>query len=640
MCGITGAVWTDPDVAIDESTLLRMTNALHHRGPDDVGRMTCAQHHQPPFDSTPGVALGFRRLSIIDLEGGRQPISNEDGSVWAVFNGEIYNYKTIRRRLEGAGHTFKTECDSETIVHLYEDEGPSCFSALNGMFAIAIWDIKHRRLVLGRDRLGQKPLVYRLESNRLLFASELKSLLEAPNVPRDVDASAIDEFLTFQYVPHPNSIYRGINKLAPGRYAVYQGGKLDIKSYWTPNYRKEIAISQDEAAERLRELMRSAVEMRMQADVPLGAFLSGGVDSSLIVALMQEISTETVKTFSIGFAQPEYDESKYAQQVADALGTDHHAYQVTPNAIEVLPNLIEHYDEPFADSSAIPTWFVSQWARRQVTVSLSGDGGDELFVGYPRYRAVDLDRWCRRVPPFTWLMSSRLWDAIPASTRKRSLVRKLQRFSQGMRMSPSRRYLDWISIFNESRRAAVYSDEFVEQLPNSDPLDFLNQARAQTQGRDDLTRASLTDLHTYLPCDLMTKVDIASMANSLEVRQPFLDYRLVEFAASLPVSLKYRRGRGKRLLQDAFGDLLPNEIWNRPKMGFGVPIDHWFRNELKDMVRDILLDDTARQRGWFQMREIERLIDDHQSGRFDHAYRLWALLVLELWMRRWVTSPI
>jgi len=634
MCGITGAIWTDPKLPIDAPTLQSMTDVITHRGPDDHGQYVSEFRLRPPYEAMPGVALGFRRLSIIDLEGGHQPMSNEDGTVWVVFNGEIYNYTTIRRRLEGAGHTFRTHSDTETIVHLYEDEGLDCFRHLNGMFAIAIWDSQQRRLVLGRDRLGQKPLVYRHQPGRLLFASELKSLLQVGDSSRDIDPGAIDEYLTYQYVPHPRTIFRGIHKLPPGHLAVYHEDELEVRDYWEPDFRTEISLDRRAAAEQLRELLTSSVVMRMRSDVPLGAFLSGGVDSSLIVALMQQHSAQPVQTFTIGFPVAEYDETSYARLVAKHVGTDHHELEVTPDAVDILPKLVWQYDEPFADSSAIPTWYVSQLARQHVTVALSGDGGDELFAGYPRYKAAWLAGRFDQLGPLRSLLAARIWQRLPGS-REKSFTRRVKRFSEFLMRSPQRRYVEWIGIFNEARRATLYRDDFVEQLPDVDPIHFLQQAWRRVAPRDVVTEASLADLTTYLPGDLMTKVDIASMAHSLEVRQPFLDYRLAEFAASLPVSLKFRRGSGKLLLRRAFGKLLPRDIWTRRKMGFGVPLGHWFRHELRDLTHDVLLDDNAQTHNFFRRDMIEQLISEHETKHFDHAYRLWALLVLELWMREW-----
>ena len=634
MCGITGAIWTDPKQGIDAATLQKMTDVIRHRGPDEEGQYYSDFQVRPPYESLPGIALGFRRLSIIDLASGQQPMANEDESVWVVFNGEIYNYPTIRRRLEGAGHTFRTQSDTETIVHLYEDEGLDFVQHLNGMFAIAIWDSRRRRLVLARDRIGQKPLVYHAQPDRLLFASELKSLLQVGGVRREVDPGAIDEYLTYQYIPHPKTIFRGINKLPPGHLAVFQDGKLDVRPYWQPNLNAETSIGPSDAAEQLTELLSSAVEMRMRSDVPLGAFLSGGIDSSLIVALMQQRSGQAIKTFTIGFPVAEYDETGYAKQVSEHLGTDHEELQVDPSGIDILPKLVWQYDEPFADSSAIPTWYLSEMTRRQVTVALSGDGSDELFAGYPRYRAVWLASLLDASGPIRSFLGAPVWQRLPGS-RQKSFLRRFKRFSEFLRKTPQRRYLEWIAIFNESRRAMLYRDEFVERLPNTDPFSFLGNAWSRAGGRDVISGASLADVTTYLPCDLMTKVDIASMAHSLEVRQPFLDYRVVEFAASLPAALKFRRGAGKRLLRATFGHLLPADIWRRKKMGFGVPLDHWFRDELRELTHDVLLDDNARCNSYFRSEAIAELVQQHESRQFDHAYRLWSLLVLELWMREW-----
>jgi asparagine synthase (glutamine-hydrolysing) len=635
MCGITGAIWSDQSKAIPPDVLKRMTDVLSHRGPDDSGSYESQWRMQQPQGVMPGVGLGFRRLAIIDLAAGRQPLSNEDGTIWLVFNGEIYNYRDLRRRLEGAGHTFRTESDSETIVHLYEDEGVDCFRHLNGMFAIAIWDSVRRRLVLARDRLGQKPLVYHHEPGRVAFASELKSLREIPGISATIDPNAVDEYLTYQYVPHPNTIYREFRKLPPGHFAIFEDEKLTVKPYWEPNWNVETTLSHADAIERTRDLLTDAVRLRLRSDVPLGAFLSGGIDSSLLVALMAQELGQPVKTFSIGFSVAEYDETKFARQVAEHLGTEHHEFQVTPDAVEILPKLAWHYDEPFADSSAVPTWYVAQHTREHVTVAISGDGGDELFAGYPRYKATALAERCSR-----WgmqrMMASPLWQKLPSSGKRRGPIRRLKRFAAAMGLEPIRRYLDWVNIFDEQSRAELYSADFVNELDGSDPFRFLAALAAKSDQRDMVTTVSMADLQSYLPCDLLTKVDIATMAHSLECRQPFLDHRLVEWAATIPIKWKMRYGAGKKILRDTFGHLLPNDIWTRRKMGFGVPIDHWLRNELYEMTHDTLLSESAKQLNFFQPEMIERMLSEHRSGSRDHSYRLWALLMFELWRQRWM----
>ncbi len=641
MCGITGAVWTDSGEPLERETLQRMTDVLAHRGPDDEGVYSSHLAAHTYAGALAGVALGFRRLSIIDVATGAQPLSNEDGSVWIVFNGEIYNYLALRKRLQGSGHQFRTSGDTETLVHLYEDEGIDFLKHLEGMFALAIWDANHRQLILARDRLGKKPLVYRQEPERLLFASELKSVLQVPGVPREIDPGAVDEYLTYQYIPHPNTIFRGIRKLPPGHYAIYRDRQLRVASYWNPDFAQEIERPAAEYKAELRSKLTSAVEKRLQSDVPLGAFLSGGVDSSIVVGLMTRLMKEPVRTFSIGFPVAEFDETSYAREVSQRLGTLHEEFRVEPDAVEILPKLVWYYDEPFADSSAIPTYYVSKMTRQRVTVALTGDGGDELFAGYPRYRAVEIGSRFDRLPRgLMKLLAGEFWQRLPSGQRQKSYVRKFKRLVGALGRPPERRYLDWISIFNELRRAELYDEQFIASLPDSDPFDFLARAFARSRGRDPITATSLADLVTYLPCDLMTKVDIASMANSLECRQPFLDHHVVELAAAMPRKLKYRRGRGKRILTEVFSDLLPLSVRRRPKMGFGVPLGHWFRNELRQFARDALLDSRAMNRGYFRPEVVRNMVEDHQAGRYDHSYRLWALLVFELWQREWVDQPV
>jgi asparagine synthase (glutamine-hydrolysing) len=639
MCGITGAVWIDPAAALDAATLERMTDLVAHRGPDDRGCYRSDYRLQTGAAPQPGVALGHRRLSIIDIEGSRQPLSNEDGTIWVVFNGEIYNFRDLRRRLEGSGHRFRTQGDVETIVHLYEDEGPDFAKHLWGMFAVAIWDAPRRQLVLARDRLGKKPLVYRAETNRLLFASELKCLLATPGVPREIDPGALDEYLTYQYIPHPNTIFRGIRKLPPAHYAVWRDGRLNVASYWQPDFNHEERRPLGEYVEELQSRMTDAVRLRLQSDVPLGAFLSGGIDSSIVVGLMSRLSGSPVKTFSIGFPESDYDETRYAREVAERFGTEHHELRVEPNALEILPKLAWHYDEPMADSSAVPTWYVAELTHREVKVALTGDGGDELFAGYDRYRAVRLSTLFDRLPgPLRRLLASSLWQRLPGGNRRRSFIRRLKRFTAALGQPVQRRYLDWIGIFDEAGRAALYSDEFLASLPNVDPTEFLNRAWRRAGRRDTVTAASLADLTTYLPCDLLTKVDIASMAHGLECRQPFLDHRVVELAIAMPVQFKQRFGRGKRILLEAFDDLLPPSVRRRRKMGFGIPLESWLRNELKQFTREVLLDRVSLGRGYFRPEAVTRIVEEHQSGARNHGYQLWSLLVFELWHRQWMEA--
>jgi asparagine synthase (glutamine-hydrolysing) len=687
MCGIAGAAWTADTPPLNPAVLERMTSVLAHRGPDDAGfyhsvwardgnhaggRTVLEAPLTPGFspsrgkggtpesdvgatgartagNGSPGAALGFRRLSIIDLSTGHQPLCNEDGSVWIMFNGEIYNYVELKGELESRGHRFRTASDTETIVHLYEELGTACVERLRGMFAIAIWDDRRKLLFLARDRLGKKPLFYRLESNRLLFGSELKALLEVPGIPREVDPQALDEFLTYQYVPHPHCILRGFSKLPPAHWATYCSGKFETRKYWSPPF--DVAThgggtgsasgtqgeGYDAAKQRLREVLTEAVRLRLRSDVPLGAFLSGGIDSTVVVGLMQQLSSRPVQTFSIGFPVASFDERSFAREAATHLKTDHHELVVEPSALEILPKLIWHYDEPFADSSAIPTMYLSEVTRRNVTVALSGDGGDELFAGYERYRAVRLGqrfdrlpRWCRRV------LAAKVWQKVPTSVEQRSCGRRAKRLLAALAESPERRYATWVSMFDANRRQELYLPEFARQVEGTNPVEFLLDAYAACPSRDFVTRTTCVDVLTYLPCDILTKVDIASMAYGLEARCPFLDHEVVELAARLPIEFKLSHGRAKRILIDTFADLLPTRIQQRSKMGFGVPLGDWFRGDLRSLLEDVLLDKSTVARGLFEPAAVRRLIDEHQQRRWDHSYRLWCLVVLELWMRRFV----
>lgn len=637
MCGICGAVWSHEEHALSESSLSAMTQSLVHRGPDDRG--TYRDDH---------AALGFRRLSILDLEGGHQPLSNEDGSVWVVFNGEIYNFAALRRRLEARGHTLRSLGDTEVLVHLYEDEGVGLFEHLRGMFAMAIWDARRRKLVLGRDRLGQKPLVYHLapDGSRLLFASELKALAKA-GVPRSIDAVALDDYLTYGYIPHPRTIWRGVSKLPPGHCAVWEQGRFALQRYWSPDWNAVSPLSIEEHAEQVRDLVLQAVQEQMIADVPVGAFLSGGIDSTIIVGLMRQVSNHQVKTFSIGFDDPAFDESGYAAMAAKHLGTEHHPFVMAPRAWETLPALAEQFDEPFADSSALPTWEVSRQTREHVTVALTGDAGDELFGGYDRYRALAIASRIDRLPSATrhWL-SGPVARAVPASARAKTRLRAAKRWLEALGDPPIARYGRWMTLFAEPQRMALYSPAWLDSLASqasqaqtasedADPASLLETSFQAAALRDWPSRAMTSDILMYLPGDLLVKVDLASMAHSLECRGPFLDHRVAELAMTIPADQKIRarRGRSKLVLKRAFPDLLPAPIRKRAKMGFGVPLDRWFLGPLREELRSVLLDAQTLDRGLFQRRTVEELVNQHLGGERDNAYRLWGLLMLELWFR-------
>ncbi len=710
MCGICGAVWTSPKGAVDAATLDRATDAMRRRGPDARGVVREPIEPGVPLEEK-GVAFGHRRLAIVDLsDAGRQPFANDDRSIWLTFNGEIYNYIEIRNELGRRGRRFRTKTDVEVLLRAYEEFGVDCLTKLNGMFAFAIWDSRRRRLLIARDRIGKKPLFYRVEAERLLFASELKALALFPNVPRDLDLTALRQYLTYQYVPYPRTIYRGIAKLPPASFMIWQDGKdLTVERYWRPEEvadfdekRKyadgavERALqngalgaarfglsdgpfgqdgedggnrtaadfvenndfserSFDETARELRRRLEDATRLRMRCDAPFGAFLSGGVDSTIVVGLMKQFSEKKIRTFSIGFAQKEYDETPFARRTAALFGTEHAEFFVEPDAEAILTPLVREYGEPFADSSAIPTWYLCETTRREATVALGGDGGDELFCGYDRYKAVRLSLLINKAPrSLRKFLAGPLRSAIPNSVRQRSPLRRARRFLETVGMDALEQYLQWIAIFNRERLASLLSDEYWAACakeaefdgvasgglrldgtrPSADELDcvdFLRDAFQKFRRRDLTSAISFVDLITYMPGDLTTKVDVASMRSSLEVRAPMLDPNVVELALQIPLKYKLWGKRGKYILREACRDLLPAEIDARPKTGFGVPLDAWFRGPLNGTLKDALLSESANAAPFFDKKYVERLIREHENREFDHAARLWALLVFRIW---------
>jgi len=631
MCGIAGILTLVPGQRIDARALPLMAAQLVHRGPDDEGRYVDPQGR---------CGLAFRRLSIIDLAAGHQPLTSEDRTIWLVFNGEIYNYRELRSELEAQGHTFATQSDSEVIVHLYEQHGEACLARLAGMFAIALWDERRGRLFLARDRLGKKPLTYAVHEGRLYFASEAKAILALPEVPRTLDPQSLHRYLIFQYVPAPHSIYQGFRKLLPGHYLtidVEQPFDDRPRAYWrlAP---ATFAGTYADAKARLGELLTAAVRKRLIADVPLGAFLSGGMDSSIVVALMRELGVSPLRTFSIGFSDARYDETAYARLVAERFATEHHEHLVTPQAREILATLAYHYDEPFADSSAIPTYYVARWARQSVTVALTGDAGDECFAGYDRYRAAQAAGRLDVLPRGLRRLLASAAGCLPHH-RPRTLANRLYRFASALRLSPADRYLDWVNVFPPALLAAGYRADFRALLDFDEPRAwFAGLHNSVSAGPAD--RAVHTDFATYLPYDLLTKVDAASMACSLECRTPFLDHELVEFAASLPLPWRLGPAGGKRILKDWARDRLPPAILTRRKMGFGVPVGEWFRTELRDLLTQRLLAPDALCTRIFRPEWLRQLVAAHLSGRANYEHRLWSLLMLELWHDRWRPAGI
>ena len=596
----------------------RMCRVIRHRGPDDGGILV-----------EPGVGIGMRRLSVIDLETGRQPLPNEDHTVWTVFNGEIYNFRELRRELQARGHRFSTLSDTEVIVHGYEEWGADAISRLHGMFGLAIWDPRQRTMLLARDRLGIKPLYYAEAKGRLYFGSEIKSLLCAPDVPRDLDLDAFDHYLSFLYTPADASIFRSVHKLPPGHVLTWRDGKTSIERYWQLPADESFKGSESDAIEGLQEVLTRAVRSHLVSDVPVGAFLSGGVDSSLVVALMAQ-ATAKVRTFSIGFDEPSFDELQHARAVAAHCGTDHHEFIVRPDAVSVLNELIEHFDEPFADASAIPTWYVSQMASRHVTVVLSGDGGDELFGGYDRYLPHGtVSAFDRYAPRGLGRVASLAAEHLPHGVRGRNFLRHVGLDSRG-------RYLDSIRFFGADEKPALLSEDIVRQLSQENPEDRLAHRFDRYAHLPWGSQMMRFDGETYLPDDILTKVDRMSMAHSIESRVPLLDHEVVEFASALPQDLKIKDGRRKHILKEVAARLLPRQIIDRPKQGFAMPLNLWFRGNLHELFADTLLSATSLRRGYFQPRFVTRLVHEHLSGKRDHALRLWQLVVFERWHRLYV----
>jgi len=627
VCGIAGFV--DSPLVLspfpqerNRSLVHQMCEVIRHRGPDDEGLLV-----------DDGVALGMRRLSIIDLSNGHQPIHNEDGTVWIVFNGEIYNFGELRGELEAAGHRFYTATDTEVIVHAYEEWGRAAVIRLRGMFGLAIWDRRTRTLLVARDRIGIKPLYYAEAGGRLYFGSEMKSLLCAPDVGRDLSIDALDHYLSFLYTPRDASIFESVKKLPPGHLLTWTAGRLRIEPYWRPSVEEVSDVSETEAADGLRQVLGDAVRSHLVSDVPLGAFLSGGVDSSLVVGLMAECSGAPVKTFSIGFDEPAFDELEHARRVARHFGTEHHELVVRPDAMAILDAVVAHFDEPFADSSAIPTWYVSEMARRHVTVVLSGDGGDELFGGYDRYlpdgRVVAFDRYS---PAVVRRMAGMTARRMPHGARGKNFLRHVARDDRG-------RYIDAIRLFSADEKPDLLTADASSRRTGTDPEQRLARHFERYGQLPWASQMMRVDMETYLPEDVLTKVDRMSMAHSIESRVPLLDNLVIEFASRLPSAMKIKNGRRKHILKEVAATLLPRDLLDRRKQGFGIPLDVWFRGNIRELFTDTLLSSTALGRGYFQPAFVRRLVDEHTSGKRDHSLRLWQLVVFERWHQQYVDPP-
>jgi asparagine synthase (glutamine-hydrolysing) len=626
VCGIVGNVLARADRTPDPVVLKRMNDRLAHRGPDDEG-----------FFIQGPAGLAMRRLKIIDLATGHQPMSGEDRRVWVVFNGEIYNYRELTQLLAARGHVFATRSDTEVIVHGWEERGLGVLAELEGMFAFALWDEPTRTLVLARDRLGIKPLYYAVLPDQIVFASELKALVEHPAVDRALDLTALSRYLAHEYVPAPHAILRSVRKLPAGHWLTYTEGRVKVEPYWDLAFRRRGTVTEAEALEELRATLDLSVRQHLISDVPLGMFLSGGIDSSAVAAFAARHAPGRLKTFSIGFEDPSFDESAHARRVAQALDTDHHEEILGPRAaLDLVAGLPDLLDEPLGDASLIPTYLLSRFTRRAVTVALSGDGGDELFAGYPTYQAHRVARAFELVPQ--WVRRGLIRpavEALPVSLSNLSLDFKLKRFVEGMDYPGVERHAVWMGSFTPAEQRGLFTPDALARMESPPSYDAFHEIAAHATSAEGLERMLYLDVKGYLGEGVLTKVDRASMACSLEVRVPLLDRRVVELAASFPMSLKLHGFTTKYALKRALRGLLPREILERPKKGFGIPLGHWFRGELRPLVREACGPDAVRRGGLFRPEAVERLLGEHETGRRDHRKKLYTLLAFQLWAGRY-----
>ncbi|MFA5199992.1 MAG: asparagine synthase (glutamine-hydrolyzing) [Candidatus Omnitrophota bacterium] len=627
MCGICGIIDYNSSEETKKQILASMCSAINHRGPD--GRGVYAKG---------GAGLGHRRLKIIDLsEAASQPMSNEDARIWVVFNGEIYNYKDLRNELKNKGHIFKSNTDTETVLHLYEEYKEDCVKYLRGMFAFAIWDENSQALLLARDRIGKKPLLYSYVNGKFCFASEFSALLESGLISKEINYNSIDSYLTFGYVPAPLTIYKGVFKLLPANILTLKAGKISTSQYWNLDYQKKIIISEAVAREEVLNRLKEAISVRLNSDVPLGAFLSGGIDSSAVVALMSQLYGSKIKTFSIGFEEEEYSELKYARNIARKFDTEHYEFVIKPKALDVLPLLVERYGEPYADSSCIPTYYVAQATSRYVTVALSGDGGDELFAGYERYQGMVAAQIYQRLPGCLRAVAAGLINFLPDSLDPKNRIRNIKRFMLAANLGDPERYLRWLGIFeNKFKEQRLYTENFRKLTGKTNSLDYFSSYFNKFSDLNMVDKVAEVDINTTLLNDYLVKVDIAGMANSLEVRSPFLDHKFMEFVFSLPAKYRMKGFAKKYILKKAINNLVPKENIYRRKMGFGVPVGKWFRRELKDFLKTALLSETSLKRGYFKADTIKGIVEGHIKGEADYSFQLWSLLMLELWHQRFI----
>jgi len=635
MCGICG-LYNLSGEPVNLDLVSRMTAVLRHRGPDDQG-----------LYADGSVALGMTRLSIIDLSpAAHQPMSNEDGTAWIVYNGETYNHRELRKELEAKGHRYRSNSDSESVLHAYEEYGEDCLKHLRGMYSFAIWDSRQHRLFLGVDRIGIKPLYYTQFNNTFIFASELKAILQHREIPREIDLVSLDEYLRYCYVPAPRTIFKKIKRLLPGHCLSIQHGRVQTWPYWELCFQPDGRRSEQEWIEMTREMLRRCVQDELESDVPLGALLSGGIDSSSIVAFMSQANDHPVQTFTIGFNigtqdYGHYDETVQARIIARRFGTDHHEMVVEPKVLDVLPKMIWHFDEPFANITAIPAWYLCRMARQDVTVVLAGAGGDENFGGYPRYLAA------RFLPTYFALPGAlrneifkRLAQAIPQQADGYSFLNRVQRFFLGSAESPQATYRNWVSFWSQQSLGVLYTPQVRQEITHQQAPTVMDTLLAETGDNDLLNRIFYADLKTYLADNLLTYSDRMASAHSLEMRVPFCDHRLVELAATIPAGLKLKDFKLKCLLKKAMADFLPHDILNRRKQGFSVPLSSWLKNELLPLAKTTLSPKRIGQRGYFHVSSVQTMLDEHLSGKADHSARLWTLIVFELWHTMYIDQNI
>lgn len=635
MCGICGIVQLRDSFEIRRETLQRMNDVIEHRGPDDEGVYV-----------TPKVGLAMRRLSIIDLSTGHQPIRNEDGTIQIVFNGEIYNFQELREKLEEAGHHFYTHADTEVIVHGYEEYGTDGVQHLRGMFAFAIWDAHEETLFIVRDRPGIKPLHYYKDDEKFLFGSEIKSILQCEGVPREVNLETLDRFLTFEYVFSPETIFENIHKLPPGHFLLLKKGEIRIEQYWdnlpatgTPASLLAQERDEDFYARHLAELLEESVKMRLISDVPLGALLSGGIDSSAIVGFMAKHSDKPVKTFSIGFEEQTYNELEYARTVSKHFNTEHYEFIIKPDAVDLVEKLVKNLDEPFGDFSIFPTYLVSKMAREHVTVTLSGDGGDELFAGYDTYIADWVARKYQSLPAFLRnTLIPALVNQIPPSPKKKGLVNRAKRFIEGTMLPDDLMHTRWMIFLQEQEKRQLYSGDLLHAYQQGDSYKYIRELFERSKGSTPLAQQEYVDIKTYLTDDILVKMDRMSMAPSLEARVPFLDHKVMEFAATIPTSLKLKGLTRKYILKQAVSDMLPEKILTRGKEGFSIPIKNWLMHELRPLLLETLSEERVKRRGYFQPNSIRQLVQEHLTGKENHSHRLWALMVFEIWHQMYLDT--